>query len=292
MKTSLDCLPCFVRQTLDASRLASNDIALHENIMREMLGWIRSVSFNDPPPLLASRIHRRLREITGIADIYAAVKKRSTETALRLLPEMEEALHQARDPFATAVRLAIAGNVIDFGVGSTVSDAEIRAALFHALDAPLNGNIKDFIRAVQDARSILYLADNAGEIVFDKLLIRHLDHKHITVAVRGGPILNDATMEDARAIGLDALADLMDNGSDIPGTVLEECSINFRDCFKTADLIIAKGQGNFETLSEAAGNIFFLFKVKCEVVARHTGFPVGTNLVLEGAGRKSVRGKA
>ena len=282
MKTSLDCLPCFVRQTLDAARLVSSDTVFHEHIMREMFGWIRALSFNDPPPLLASPIHRRLRELTGIADIYAAVKKRSTETALRLFPEIEALLHQVQDPIDTAVRLAIAGNVIDFGVGSTITDAEIRSALFHALEAPLHGSAKELVRAADEARSILYLADNAGEIVFDKLLISQLDHKKITVALRGAPILNDATMADARAIGLDSLVHLIDNGSDIPGTVLEECSEEFRACFRASDLIIAKGQGNFETLNETQGAVFFLFRVKCPVVADHTGVPIGTNLAVRG----------
>ncbi len=128
-------------------------------------------------------------------------------------------------------------------------------------------------QAAARAGRILYLADNAGEIVFDRLLVEALAPQRVTLAVRGTPVLNDATAADARAVGLTEICEVIDNGSDAPGTVLEDCSREFRQRFSTADLIIAKGQGNFETLSEAPGNIFFLFKVKCPVIATRTGLP-------------------
>jgi uncharacterized protein with ATP-grasp and redox domains len=130
------------------------------------------------------------------------------------------------------------------------------------------------------ARSILYLADNAGEIVFDRLLIERLPAGRVTVVVRGAPVINDATRADAQVAGLDRIAEIIDNGSDAPGTVLEDCSAQFRERFESADVIIAKGQGNFETLSAAGANICFLLKIKCPVLATHTGIELGTQALI------------
>ena len=144
---------------------------------------------------------------------------------------------------------------------------------------PLAGDPHELFRAAADARRILYLADNAGEIVFDRLLIEALPHHKMTVAVRGRPILNDALHEDAVLAGIAELATLIDNDSDAPGTVLADCSEVFLSHFHAVDLIIAKGQGNFETLSYLAAPVFFLFTVKCPLVAEQIGEPTGTMVV-------------
>ena len=130
-------------------------------------------------------------------------------------------------------------------------------------------------RAVDEARDILYLADNAGEIVFDRLLIEEMPRDRITLVVRGSPVINDATREDAEAAGLSSLVTVIDNDSDVPGTILESCSPDFRSRFAQCDLVIAKGQGNYETLAGENQNIFFLFKTKCPVIARDVGNEVG-----------------
>ena len=144
-------------------------------------------------------------------------------------------------------------------------------------------------RAAREARSILYLADNAGEIVFDRLLIEALGPGRVTVAVRGHPVINDATRDDAREAGLEGEVELIDNGSDGPGTILEDCSPAFRERFRAAGLIIAKGQGNAETLSGVPGRIFFLFKVKCAVMASRFGLPEGTLALAASPRPKSGR---
>ena len=138
-----------------------------------------------------------------------------------------------------------------------------------------------FKHAVSRANNILYLGDNAGEIVFDRLLIEQLPCEKITFVVKGGPILNDALMEDAQIVGLTDVVDVIDNGSDAPGTILESCSEAFRLRFDESDLVIAKGQGNYETLSDVDKNIFFLVTPKCSVLARHLGREIGS-LVLSG----------
>ncbi len=288
MNTSLECVPCIFRQTLDAVRRVSDDPAFSERVVREVAGWIHDADLRQPPPVMAQRLHRLLRGLTGIADPYANAKARDNALALGLLPELREKLAKADDPLLLAVRLAIAGNLIDLGPKSDLSAEEILRSVRQVEAASFSGDIEAFRRAAAAARDILYLADNAGEIVLDRLLIEALGPARVTVAVRGSPVINDATIEDARAAGLYGTVDVVSNGSDVPGTVLEECNAEFQVRFCRADLVIAKGQGNFETLSEAPRDICFLFKVKCPVTAAKIGLPVGTQaLVWARAGDKS-----
>ena len=151
----------------------------------------------------------------------------------------------------TAARIAIAGNMIDLGVNGNVTETDVQQAVRQALSAPFYGDQELFHHSIANARSILYLADNAGEIAFDRLLIEQISPERVTLVVRGGPVINDATRVDAQAVGLDEIVEVIDNGSDAPGTLLEDCSPEFRRRFVDADLIIAKGQGNFESLSNA-----------------------------------------
>jgi uncharacterized protein with ATP-grasp and redox domains len=196
---------------------------------------------------------------------------------------LKEKIARSLNPLETAVRLAIAGNIIDFGPNSRLEDRHVRDAITHAFRAKRLGlDEEDFRTAVMKADKILYLADNAGEIVFDRLLIEQLPYEKITLVVKAGPIINDATMNDARAAGLTDLVEVIDNGADAPGTILEICSEEFRRRFDQADLIIAKGQGNYETLSNVDANILFLLKVKCPVIARHLGSELDS-LVLQAA---------
>ncbi|MGC8635256.1 MAG: tRNA (N6-threonylcarbamoyladenosine(37)-N6)-methyltransferase TrmO [Candidatus Limnocylindrales bacterium] len=279
MRTSLDCLPCLVRQALDAGKLASPDPALSERLVRDTLAGLAESDLRQSPPMLAQRVHRRLRELTGRDDIYRPAKERLNRVALDLREELETALAKAADPFDLAVRLAIAGNVIDMGVTGAVSESDVRRSVEQALRTPVRGWVDELRRSVRHSDRILYLADNAGELVFDRLLIERLGPDRVTVAMRGAPVLNDATMEDARTAGLTGIVEVIDNGSDAPGTVLDDCSPTFRQRFSEADLIIAKGQGNFETLVDEPAPIYFLFKVKCPVIAARVGLPMGTHVV-------------
>jgi uncharacterized protein with ATP-grasp and redox domains len=299
MKTCLDCLPCFVRQTLDASRQVSDDPAFHEKTVRGLFRDLAEADWNESPPVIAQRIHRKLREQTGIADPYIEQKRAHNKLALHLLPALRRDVEQSDDPLISAAHFAIAGNIIDLGAKSGLDERDVLHAIEHATEEPLEGDLDAFRNAAREATSILYLADNAGEIIFDRLLIEQLGPERITLAVRGAPILNDATLEDAIHAGYERVplkrsergpahagqrpqgVAIIGNGSDVPGTDLEQCSDEFRAAFKTADLIISKGQGNFETLSENPRRIFFLFKVKCPVVAAASGKPLGAHVLME-----------
>ena len=279
MKTHLDCVPCIIRQSLDSARLLTEDEEIHEQILREVLEAASRMNLEQSPPVMAQTIHRRLRELVGQKDPYREPKDRFNQLALDLLPKYRAELERTEKRLETAVRLAIAGNIIDLGVKSGLDEKEVLDSIESCLVDPLEGSIDDFAGAIADAGSILYLTDNAGEIVFDRLLIEQLPADRVVVAVKGAPVINDATMVDAETAGLPEMVQVIDNGSDAPGTVLDDCSPEFRAHFDKADLIISKGQGNYETLGESTRPIFFLLRVKCPVVARDTECPVGRMLL-------------
>lgn len=279
MNSHLDCIPCFVRQALDAIRTVTENPALHEQLLRDVLRLTAEMDLSDSPPGIGQRIHRRLRELTGNADPYLTVKRRFNRMALEMLPQVHARIAAAENPFAAAVRLAITGNIIDFGPKGHTTEKDALEAIAQALSGPFHGDLRAFQDATEQAETILYLADNAGEIVFDRVLIEQLLPKRITLAVRGAPVINDATIEDAELTGLTELVEVVDNGSDASGTILDDCSAAFQKRFYESDLIISKGQGNFETLSDETADIFFLFKVKCPVIAAHIGLPVGAQVL-------------
>jgi uncharacterized protein with ATP-grasp and redox domains len=289
MRTYSDCIPCFVRQTLDALRLVTDDEEIHEQALRKVLRAASEMDLTQSPPAMGQYIHRLIRQLTGNNDPYREIKVQCNRSALKVYPELKRRVRQSDDPFKTAVRLAIAGNIIDFGVNSSLDDSHISEAIERCLAAPLAAcAVEDFKDALRGAKQILYLADNAGEIVFDRLLIKLMPVEKVTFVVKGSPVINDATMLDALAAGIEDLVEIIDNGSDVPGTILETCSDEFRDSFDAADLIVAKGQGNYETLSDIPKNVFFLLMAKCHVIARDIGCKVGSLVLQKGRSLASV----
>ncbi len=276
MRTYFDCIPCLIRQSLDAVRLMTSDESIHEQVIRNILRLAADLDMSQSPPVLSQQIHRLIREIIGMGDPYYKIKKQFNELTLKLYSELRKLIIGSEDPLATAVRLAIAGNIIDFGVISPLEELNLETTISESLAAEFHSaQLESFQDSVTKAEEILYLCDNAGEIVFDRLLIEQLPYEKVTVVVKGRPVINDATMEDTEIAGLTQIVEVIDNGSDAPGTILENCSDYFRDRFAHADLVIAKGQGNYETLSEVNKNIFFILKAKCPVIARDLGCEVG-----------------
>ena len=270
MKAELECLPCLVRQAREVAIMSTNDSSMQKKIMRSCFAYMSETDLDRSPPEIAQGIGRIVRSMTGIDDPYRNVKSIHTAAALEMLPEMEKIVTKSDDPFVTGLRLAIAGNIIDLGAKEKVSDNDISGILNEAMHLPLYGADPRQLKAeIDKADSVLYLADNAGETVFDRVFLEQFTSEKVTVAVRGAPAINDATLYDAKEAGLDRVARLIDNGSGAPATVLSDCSPEFIDIFKKADVIIAKGQGNYESLSSSDANIFFLFRVKCDLVAEH-----------------------
>ena len=276
MKTSLDCIPCFVRQATDAVRIWAVSEDERARLVRRILQWIAKIDLDQSPPAISQIINRQVRGLLVMADPYRAAKDAHNALAEALIPSIRRRIAASFDPLTMAVRYAITGNIIDLGAKNGIGYGEIYEELQSAPLQPIFGDMEAFKKACGQAQTILYLTDNAGEIFFDRLLIEKLPGAKITLAVRGAPIINDATRTDALAANLEDLVEIIDNGSDAPGTILNDCSAEFRRRFDEADMVIAKGQGNFESLSDEPRDIFFLFRAKCPVISLHSGFSVGS----------------
>lgn len=279
MKTYLECIPCFFKQALFASRIAGADEITQKRVLDRLSQIIPGFDLERKPPEMGRDIYALVREITGNPDPFKELKDRFNQIALRLYPDLKKRVKDSADPLLTAIRFSIAGNVIDFGTPNSFDiENEISKILekdFFIFD------YEKFKNALDNTSQVLYLADNAGEVVFDKILIEEL-HKDIIYVVREEPIINDALIEDALFCGIDKIARVISSGSDAPGTVLELCSKDFLDIYNNADLIISKGQGNFEALSEEMRPIFFLFKAKCSCIAEDISCKMG-DIILKSA---------
>ncbi len=277
MRTFADCIPCFFRQALSAARLVSSDPAVHEQILRQVCQACTGFDLRQSPPVMGQKIHRLIRAISGHDDPYQSVKAQFNRHGMMLRDKLRPRVTSAGDPLDVAMRLAIAGNHIDFGVRDDVTEEQASQLTEQALHQSLNGAAAVLKADLGRARQVLFLADNAGELALDELLIEQIGPQRVTVVVRGRPVLNDATMEDARTIGLTDRVRVIDNGSDAPGTLLNECSTAFRDAFDRADLVVAKGQGNYESLSGVEKDcLYFLLIPKCALVADHLGCSQGS----------------
>jgi hypothetical protein len=278
MRVHLDCFPCFLRQSIIALRLGTSDELLQKRILKSILPEIQIADMSMPPAYTTTFIHRKIRQLLG-KDPFKELKCEYNKIALGLYPSLELLVSQSQDPLWTATRLAIAGNVIDFGIYTSVDiDGTIHKAINHSLAVD---EFDIFRNAICEADSILYLADNAGEIVFDRLLIETLisKGKKVTVVVKGSPVINDSTLEDALEAGLIGICEVIDNGSDAVGTIFPWTSLTFQKQFENADLVISKGQGNFETVTGFQKNIFFLFQSKCDVVSKELKLSKGSMLL-------------
>ena len=286
MRTYLDCIPCFIKTALEMARLVDANAITHKEILDEVARMIPNFSLGSSPPEMARMIHKVMERRFGNKDIYGTIKKESNRKALELYPRLKEKVSESTDKLLTAVEIAIAGNVIDYAAKNSLNiEAEIDK-LFTNDFSHINKTIFDYEYFKDDlmkASRILYLADNAGEILFDRVLIEEFpEDKEIILAVRDKPVINDALIEDAMECGLDKRAKVMSSGVDAPGTVLKYCSKEFIEIYKNADLIISKGQGNYEALSQERENIYFLFRAKCPVIARHAGTEVGDIVLHKG----------
>ena len=277
MMTNLDCFPCFLRQALEATRMATKDEGIQRKVLNSVLSILSNVSIYSSPPEIALLIHQRVKAITGNLDPYKEARKRQNELALQYETTLSAQITETSNPLKIAMMLSAIGNAIDLAPDYQVQDIykrymEIISRGFSWDDYDL------FCKKVVKSKSLLYLGDNTGEIVWDKILIEELLDNfdlEITYAVRGFPIFNDVTLIDAKFVGMTELVMVISNGSEAPGTLLNGCSDEFLKVFKKSDLILAKGQGNYESLSREDRPIFFLLNVKCHVIAQEIHCDIG-----------------
>lgn len=275
MEAELDCVPCFVRQALEAVRMVTSDRLKQEKVLREALSVLSKTSFKGPPTEIAHVVHGIVKKVADNPDPYREVKKKSNKMALELYPELKKIVQRSQNRLLTAVKLAIAGNIIDYGPSSKF---DVNKTIEEVLTQDLEINdFQKFEQVLRNAKNVIYLGDNAGEIVFDRVLLEEMPNKKVTFFVRAEPILNDATIEDAREAGIDKLADIMKISVDSEG--MNRNSEEFVNFLRQADLVISKGQGNYEALSDRKAGVFFLLKVKCPAVAKHIGAHVGSTVL-------------
>jgi len=279
MHTRLDCLPCFLRQALNGARLtASRDEDKQRRILSVVAQRISEMDTNRPPPSLAGDMYGEITRISGSKDPFHAYKQKSNREAMSLLPDLRTGMNKEKDRLFFALRVSIIGNYMDAGVAR---EFDWRTALHEEEDSRwAELHYERFKARLTQPLKVLILGDNCGEIALDTLLAEELTRMghEVTYAVRGQPILNDATLEDARQVGMNDICRVIASGSDCPGTVLSRCTENFLGEMECADMIISKGQGNFEALCEEKSGIYFAFKVKCEVVADLVHRPIGSSI--------------
>jgi uncharacterized protein with ATP-grasp and redox domains len=281
VRVHLDCFPCFLRQSIIALRFGTKDAALQEEILKAVLDEIAQTDTSRPPAYTTTFIHRKIRQLLQ-SDPFRQIKSEYNQIALALYPFLKKMVQESSDPLWTASRLAVAGNVIDFGIFTSV---DIEGTVKRALHSPFAvDEYQAFRDALSGTEEVLYLLDNAGEIVFDRILIETMaSHgKRICAVVKGSPVLNDCTRADAVEAGLPEVCEVIDNGSDAVGTILEYTSGDFQRRYAQMQFIVSKGQGNFETVADPQKTIVYLFQSKCEVVSRELGLSLGS-MILKGS---------
>lgn len=274
----IDCIPCFRKQAErlivkhGLSEIPANEVRTELNIILDK----KAEAFTSPE--VGRYLNSLVKSISGITDLYAKEKKEYNEMILQRYDELNRLVQASDNPKFTALRYALAGNIIDFG---PPNEFNAQVAFSEALQKePSINHSETLFKKLNDAKTVLYLGDNAGEIVADKLFIETINHPNLYFAVRGSYVMNDITMEDAHFVGIDQLATVISNGYDAPSTILSACSPEFMEIYNKADIIISKGQGNLEGLiKEKNKNIYFLLMVKCDVMARQVGVNQGDVVV-------------
>jgi len=283
LRVNLDCIPCFQRQALQAIRFVTDDDAVHESVLREVMKRLQELGWESSPPTIARQVHSLIRQLGGNRDPYARAKRESNDCALRLYPGLKQTVEGSADPVMAAIRFAIAGNIMDFGA---FQEFDLEKALHSSLKMRLAvDDYRRFRAVLGNARKVLYFADNAGEIVLDRLLIETMKDQacleQVSLVLKGGPLINDATVEDAIYVGLEKVPgiEFLKVGNGEPGTGPERISREVEGWIARHDLVISKGQGNYEDLSELH-NIFFMLIAKCPLVASDLGVNPG-DIVLK-----------
>jgi uncharacterized protein with ATP-grasp and redox domains len=275
MKAQPDCIECMFRQALNTARVVTSDPCVQTRVLKALARRLARLSMNQTPAALSQPVYDIVARLTGVKDPYARQKRETNAAALALLPALERRIGRSADPLKAAVHLAVAGNIIDLGIGHAF---DLKRDVARLMGQPFAiDHYRDFGHELKPGRRLLYLGDNCGEIVFDHVLVKHLlaQGVAVTFVVKSAPIINDATLRDARDVGLTALCPVITTGSNDIGVNWARTSTAFRRHVREADLILAKGHGNFETCVGRPGNFYFLLKAKCDIVAQELAVKLG-----------------
>ncbi len=275
IKSELDCLVCMVKQALNTARLATEDEEKQRKILNLVAHEIEKVDLNFPPANISKIVYEIVTELSGVEDPFKSIKEKSNKEALSMLPELKNIVSSSSDPLYSALHVAVAGNIIDLGIGHPYDLArDVKKVLNSKFEID---NYEQFRKDIKEFKKLLYLGDNAGEIVFDRVLIEELLKSSLDIkfCVKSKPIINDATVEDAVMAGITEIVPVIETGNNSIGVDLENGSEEFKREFFEAEIIIAKGHGNFETCAGLGLNIYFLLKAKCDVVSQALSVKTG-----------------
>lgn len=277
MKIQEKCLPCIVNQVLKVTNMAG--LQDKERLLKKVFSYLSEVDYQtSTTPELIGEIFSLLKQETGNSDPYRETRIKYNTMFLEQLPDFEHKIDSTENPFLMAIKYAIMGNIIDFNPIHNYLLSDIQNSLSHLDDEQLViDDSQTLMKELKQAKSILYLGDNCGEICLDKIMLKKMKELnpscHIYFGTRGEAVVNDSIEEDAYFVGIDTYATIVSNGDCSLGTVLRRTSREFQDIYNNADIIIAKGQANYESLSTEKGNIYFLLMTKCGVIADDIGVP-------------------
>lgn len=279
MEIQLECMPCFLKQVLEATKMNTDDKKIQKEILIEAIKIIIEIDQYKTAPELGRDIHKIVKEHLKISDPYKNIKEKCIETAEKIYPAMKSFLSKQSNRLYWALKISAVGNVMDAAI---YGDKSFKENFAEEIKKEFKiCEIEKLIEVLNKAKTLLIIGDNAGETVFDRILIEELVDLKIIYAVRSNFIINDATMEDAYASKLHLGAKIISTGCDAPGVILTECSEEFKQIYNKADIIISKGQGNYETLSDELKGIFFLLKAKCPVIANDIGVKTNEYILIQ-----------
>jgi len=267
------CHECGLKQAMEAARITNCSSSQIEEIKRKVKILDQDAFKYKTAPAFHEKIYEIVKKVSKNYDPYKEIKKRDIKLALSLYERMEKIMENSENSLEAAIKLSVVGNLLDSAI---IKDADLEKLL----EKEFNSNcpiwdFKDFEKDVKRAKTVLFIADNAGETVFDLFLLKALQGKKIYYSVRSNPIINDAVIQDAQDSGIEKYAQIIESGSNAPGTIINKCSKEFLDFYNNVDLIISKGQGNLETLTEENKDIYFLLKAKCQVIADYLNTQLG-----------------
>ena len=285
MKIQDKCIPCMVSQAIKTADMVG--LKEKEDLLRNVFAYMSRADFKtSTTPELTGDLFALLKEEIGNDDPYRATRAHYNKMFLEQLLDLEREINKAGNPFLESIRYAIIGNIIDFNPVHDFSLMDMEECFARLKEEPLERDDSVLLyQEVQKAETLLYLGDNCGEICLDEILVKKIREINprcrIFFATRGAAVINDSVEEDAYSVGMDAYATIISNGDSSMGTVLHRTSEAFREIYRKADVVISKGQANYECLSDEKKNLFFLLMTKCKVIADEIGVPVGKLICMK-----------
>jgi hypothetical protein len=267
LKVKYDCIPCILRQAIEAARLVTDDEKVIDEIISNYSEMIPDIRESNPTPLVVSQIQKLIKDKTGNEDPYQKLKEKNIRMAMDIYEDLKDLIENDKDPLKKSLLLSATGNVIDAGISVKI---KVEESILNTMEKGFSiDDYQSFKEKLKDSQTLLIIGDNAGEAVLDKLLLRELNNYNIDLAyaVREEPVLNDITLKESKLIGLDKYANVLSSGCTAPGMLINQATPEFLEIYNESDIVLSKGQGNLEGLSEEKRSIFFLLKAKCDLIA-------------------------